>query len=402
MNILFLNRSFYPDIEATGQFLTELCEDLAQKGHEITVIAGRSYLVNNGSSPVFLKREKYKSIDVLRTAGTALPKKFLLFRIINLSSYFLLAFIAGFFLKKKPNIVIAQTDPPVLGLLGIFYSRLYKAKYIYYCQDIYPEVGIITGRLTNPILNFFLKVINMISFKLADEVICIGDDMKNALVKKSVDKDKIFVVHNWADLSNLDFVESNKNPFREKYKLTNIFTIMYSGNIGFTQGLEKLVEVAKHFRNNNRIKFMILGDGAEKSNLQRKVLKLGLLNVEFLPYQERDELRFSLSAADVHLVSIQKGLAGIIVPSKVYSILACSKPFIGWADEESDISNIARTFNCGVTVSPGDVQGMIKAVEWALENPEKLIEMGKNGRKAVEQYFERKVSTNKFNEIIMK
>lgn len=394
MNLLFFNRSFYPSVEATGQFLTELCEDLSAFGHNVTVIAGRH------EKHFLIKRDKYKSIELIRAGGTNLPKEILLFRLINLGTYFLSAFVAGFLVRKKPDIVIAQTDPPVLGLLGIFFSRWYRAKFIYSCQDIYPEIGIITGKLTNPILTFLLKAINLFSFKKADKVICLGEDMKKIIVNKGISKDKVEIVHNWADTNVLKSVNLNENPFRLKHNLQNGFTLMYSGNIGLTQNLEKILEVAKYFKSKNNVKFLLVGDGANKNNLQKLALKAELLNVYFLSYQPKEELKYSLNAPDIHLITFQKGLAGIIVPSKIYGILACGKPFIAWIDEESEISIIARKFKCGIVVPPGDIKKMISTIEWSINNSNELVKMGENGRKASEKFFDRKISTRKFNNIV--
>src|SRR3989338_32023 len=191
MNILFFNRSFYPDIEATGQFLTELCEDLTGFGHKITVIAGRSYHTNEKDKRFFIKKEEYKSIQIIRAHGTTFPKRLLLLRFINLGTYFLSAFFGGFLVRQKPDVVIAQTDPPILGLLGLFFSWWYRAKFIYACKDIYPEIGIVTGKLKNPFLNFLLDKINLLSFSQADKITCLGEDMKKRIVEKSIDDNKI-------------------------------------------------------------------------------------------------------------------------------------------------------------------------------------------------------------------
>ena len=399
MEILFFNRSFYPDTEATGQFLTELCEDLTKSGCNITVICGKSYHVHVERKSFFIQKEKYKSMDIIRARGTTLPKNFLIFRLINLSFYFIFAFIGGFLVKKKPEIVITQTDPPVSGLLGIFFAKWYKAKFIYSCKDIYPEVGVITGRLTNPILNFLLKKINLLSFKSADKIICLGEDMKRRIASKDIDENKIFVIHDWADTASIYPIPESENPFILEYCLQNYFTVMYSGNIGFTQGLDRVIDVADYFKKNKKIKFLLVGEGADKINLQKLVNEQGLTNTIFLPYQPKEKLKFSLSAPNLHLITFVKGLAGVMVPSKIYGILAAGKPFIAWIDKESEIYTITEKFKCGIAVSPGDVQGMISAIEWSINNNEKLIQMGQNARQAALDFFDRKISVAKYKKI---
>ncbi len=400
MNLLFFNRSFYPDTEATGQFLTELCEDLVKLGHHVTVVCGRSYHVNNKSAFKFIAYESYKGIDIFRAYSTRFSKSILLFRLINLGTYFLFAFIAGFFVRQTPGIVIAQTDPPLSGLLGIVFSKWYKAKFIYSCKDIYPDVGIITGRLTNPILNFLLKIINQISFEWSDKVICLGEDMKKRIIERGIEPNKIDIVYDWADTSVLCPVQPSENTFISKYNLNNYFTIMYSGNIGLTQGLDKIIEVADYFKGKSQVKFILVGDGAEKGRLQNLIQEKKLTNIELLPYQPKEELKYSLSAPDIHLITMQEGLAGIMVPSKIYGILACGKPFIAWVDKDSEISLIAARFKCGIQVSPGNIKNMTEVIEWMVSHPKELEAMGVNSRKAAVEYFDRRISIRVFNNLI--
>ena len=399
MNILFFNRSFYPDTEATGQFLTELCEDLTKLGHKITVICGKSYHVSNDEKGQLIKRESYKEIEILRASGTTFPKKSLFLRLVNLGTYFLNAFFAGFLIRQKPDIVIALTDPPLLGLHGIFFSKLFGAKFIYYCNDIYPDVGMITGRLRHPIYIFILKTANMLSFNLADKIIVIGEDMKKRVEKKGIDGKKIEIVHNWADTDALFPI--SVTGFREKYKLENNFLVMYSGNIGLTQNLNKLLEVAENSRNIKEIKFILIGEGADKDKLQSITSEKKLTNVQFLPYQPKEELNQSLNAADIHLITLEKNLAGVMVPSKVYGILACGKPFLAWVDEESEVATIAKKFNVGIVVEPGNVKEMTNTVNWAINNPAKLRQMGENSRKVAIDLFDRKISSNIFNKVLI-
>lgn len=400
MNILIFNRSFYPDIEATGQFLTELTEDLTKYGHNVTVIAGNSSKEKTKKILLFVSKDKYKQIDILRVGQTGFFKKNLFFRLINLTTYFINAFLAGFLVKDKPDVVVAQTDPPVLGLLGYFFAKWYKAKFIYYCNDIYPEIGIVTGKLTNPILNLLLKQINLFSFKSADKVVCLGESMKKNIIDKGIEKDKIDIVHYWADTTLLYPVDKEKNPFIRANNLRNKFIVMYSGNIGLTQNLDKVIEVARYFKEKKDLVFLLIGEGANKSKLITLSNNYGLTNVNFLPYVPKESLHDSLSAANVHLITFQKGLSGVLLPSKVYGILACGKPFIAWVDKESEIYSIAHNYKCGMTVMPNDLEAMKKAIEWTANNPAELEKMGKNSRDTAVNYFDRKIGTGNFNRML--
>ncbi|MBI1857771.1 MAG: glycosyltransferase family 4 protein, partial [Candidatus Melainabacteria bacterium] len=190
------------------------------------------------------------------------------------------------------------------------------------------------------------------------------------------------------------------NLFRKKYDLDNKFLIMYSGNIGLTQGLEDIVKVADRLKENEDIQFLLVGEGASKKKLQDDVKRLVLSNVVFLPYQPKEELSHSLSAPNLHLITLQQGLAGLVVPSKVYGILSCGRPFIAWIEEKSEIFNIVSKYNCGIVVPPGNIEKMVEAILWAVSHPDKLEKMGVNSRNAALNNFDRRVSTAKFNKII--
>lgn len=394
MNILIFNRSFSPDIEATGQLLGELCEDLISFRHDITVICGKPYHTDN-------KKYSLEKVNVLRVWGTAFPKHILFFRLVNLGFYFLFSFFTAFFVKR-PDVIIAQTDPPLSCLLGLFFSRWYKAKFIYTVKDMHPDIGILTGKLKNPLLNFILEKSNMISYQKADKIVCIGKDMKERILKKGINDTKIEVVNDWIDIKEIYPIENNKNPFLEKNGLKNKFIVMYSGNLGLTQGLEKVIDIASHFKEKDELKFVFIGEGANKSNLQNKAKSLNLNNVVFLPYQPKDELKYSLSAANLHLITMEKGLSGVMVPSKIYGILASGRPFIGCVDSDSEIAYIANKYNCGFIINPEDKNEMTARINWCLNNRSNLEGMNKNSRKAAEEKYNRKTSTSRFNEILLK
>ncbi len=401
MHILFLNRSFYPDIEATGQLTTELAESLVKRGYEVTAIAGRSNYVQQNEY-LLIQKENYNGINIIRTAGTILPKRFLFFRLINLATYFIMAFFSGLFLKNKPDVIIAQTDPPLISLIGYFLSKVYNAKFIYYCQDIYPDVGIVSGRLRNPILNFILEKSNIFSYKVADKIIVIGKSMKERLINKGVDKSKIEIIHNWADVDNIYPVEKKDNPFIHENNLEKDFIVMYSGNIGLTQNLEGVINVAESLKDFKDIKFVFIGDGANKIGLEKLIKDKNITNIKLLPYQKKEDLKYSLSAADIHLIPFQKGLSGILIPSKIYNILFSGRPFIGWIDENSEISDIAHEYKCGLIVPPEDEKLLREGIIDSYKNKEKNYKLSLKNIEQVKMIFGKEMAVNKFEKIFSK
>lgn len=402
MHIVFFNRSFYPDIAATGQLLTDLCEGLVHEyGSQVSVVVGPPYHPQNGD---FKKRfplaqEQHNGINILRAHSTNLPKERAIFRFTNYISYFLSSLISGFYLKK-PDVIVALTDPPIIGLAGLLWARIYRAKFVFWCQDIFPEVGLLLEDFRNDPLNRVLDKINRFLLRRADKTIAIGETMKRRLAEiKSAPEQKIEVIHNWADCEKIHPINGS-NPFRSRYRLNNKFVVMHSGNIGLSQDVEKIIDSAKILRRKKDIVFLIIGDGNKKAQLQQRAREWELDNVIFLPYQPKEVLKYSLSAADLFVISLKRGLAGYIVPSKLYGILASGRPFVAAVDPDCEVATVAKLYKCGVLCPPGDPKELASAIVQLYEDLKTLRKMGKKARKAAKNY-DRKVALKSFRGLFL-
>lgn len=398
--ILFLNRCFYPDVEATGQFLTELCEEL-ENDFIVHVICGNP-LYRKVKKRGLIHKTYHRNITVWRVNNTTLPKKFFLTRVVNLISYFIPCFLWTFFIKKM-DYIVAETDPPLLASIAYVYSKIRRCRFIYYSQDIWPQVGIVNEGMTNPLITTVFKGINGFLYKKSDRIIVLGRDMKKRLEEENhVPSFKIGIVENWADPNKIFPIHREDNLFLQKHAIENKFVVMYSGNIGLSQELENIVYAAASLKEIKDILFVLIGEGASKEKLLHLTESLGLPNVKFLPYQEKEELKFSLNAAHIHLITLKEGMKGYIVPSKVYGIMASGRPFIAAVDKDCEIDKLVKEFYCGLTVSPSNVEELKSAVLWAFHNKEDIEKMGENGRKALENFYSRKICTRKFKDILQK
>lgn len=398
--ILFLNRSFYPDVEATGQLLAELCEELS-RDFEVHVLCGKP-LYRKVRTKGLLHKSSYKNITVWRTQNTTLPKNFFPLRLVNLFSYFLFSFGTLFFLQRMDG-VISETDPPLLASLAYTYSRLHRCPFIYYSQDIWPQVGEATGKFSYPFLTRILKKVNGFLYRKADRVVVPGRDMKEVLEKENgVSSYKIDVVENWADLEAIYPVKRENNPFIRKHSLEDRFVVMYSGNIGYSQDWGILLETARSLKEKEEMVFLFIGEGASKKELTNLCSSWGLENVQFLTYQEKNQLKYSLSAAQVHLIPLKKGMKGTMVPSKVYGIMAAGRPFIASVEKGSEIDRIIQEFGCGIRVNPASPQELKAALLWAFQHPQEIENMGLRGKDAVEKHFSRKICGEKFQTTLKK
>jgi colanic acid biosynthesis glycosyl transferase WcaI len=394
MRLLFFNRSFHPDVEATGQLLSELCQDLSND-HEITVVAGRPYNMERFGSWLPVHHEQWGRVEILRAYNPRLDKRRFAARVLNLLSYFCFSFLAGF-RAKPPDIVIVETDPPVLGLVALFFARWYRAKFVFYLQDLYPDIGVVLGKIRNPLLIRLLEASTQRIWNGADRVVVLGEDMRDRVLAKGYPHpDRIRVIPNWVDTERIRPPEGT-NAFRRQHQLDDRFVVMFSGNLGLSQRLEHVIDVAADLAANDRIRFVFVGEGAAKSGLMEQARSRHLENILFLPYQPKESLSVSLSAADIHVVPLQSGVAGLIVPSKVYGILAVGRPFIAAIEEDSHPAQIIRQYRCGLRVAPDSPTELKEAIVWAMDHPQELREMGNCGRDAAVMHFDRRISVNKF------
>lgn len=392
MKIVFFNRSYYPDTGATGQLLTELTQDLVcEHGFDVTVVAGPS---PEGSAPSLVDHE---GVSIVRARGTRFARRGFLGRFANYVTYFLAAFWVSLRLPRA-DIVVALTDPPIIGLVAWAASKRMGARFVFLCQDIFPEVANLLEDFRSDTVNAILQRVNCFLVKRADRIIALGETMKERLVEgKNADPEKITVIHNWADTEAIS-PASKSNAFSRAHGLADKFVVMHSGNIGLSQNLDYLIESAARLHTEPDIVFLIVGDGVRREALERDVEHRGLDNVVFLPYQPREALRESYATADVFVVSLKPGLAGYIVPSKLYGILASGRPYVAAVEPRTEVAAITSEYECGSVIAPGDVGGMVHEIARFHRDRERTERLGRNARRAG-VHFDRRKQVRAYQEL---
>ncbi|HVA80553.1 MAG TPA: glycosyltransferase family 4 protein [Candidatus Binataceae bacterium] len=387
--MLFLNRSFWPDPEATGQFLTELCDDLSA-AHRITVIAGPP-LYRAVAQRALLSRDRRGDIEIIRTFGTRFSKTRLAGRLTNLATYYMLAALAARRLEC-PDIIIAATDPPLLGALGAMLKRRFGCRLVYNVRDLYPDIAYANGALKNPALLTTLRHANAFAYAHSDAIVTLGHDMAERIIAKGVPAAKVSVIPDWVDTTRIHPLACN--PFRAEFG--DRFVVMYSGNIGLSQQLESVLDAAAMLAGDTRIVFLLIGEGARKPALMKLARERGLANVKFLPYRPKEELAQSLGAADLHLIPLMPGAAGCLVPSKIYAILAAGRPFVAMMEPGAEVARIALEHRVGFVVEPGDAVALARTIAGTAEDRDELRAMGLRARALAVNRFDRGLATRAF------
>jgi len=307
-------------------------------------------------------------------------------RLTNYVTYIAVSFL-GASLVRRPDVVVALTDPPPVGLVGLLVARLRKRPFVLVVKDIFPEVAIQLGVLRNPFVITALKWVQRRLFRGADRLVSIGVDMERRLVELGVPPERIETIHDWSDPA---LVQPLPRPtqFRTARGWDERFVVMHSGNVGLSQDLDTVLDAAALVADDKRFLFAIVGEGASKKHLEQRCIQEGASNVEFIPFQEKTDLSESLGSADLHLITLRSGLTGYIVPSKLYGVLAAGKPFVAAMDDWSEPARVAREFGCGRVVPPHDAKALADAIRELSESAD-LSTMGEAGRTALESHFNR-------------
>ena len=381
MKVCFFNRSYWPDDGATGQLLAELCEDLvARHGFEVTVVCGAAP-GHARSGRGLVTEEERRGVRILRAAGTTFHRSRFAGRVANYLSYFASAWLAGRRLGR-PDVVVALTDPPIIGLVARRAARRARARFVYLCQDVFPEVARLVETFRSAPVDRLLERIGRSLIRGADRVVAVGETMRDRLVeRRGADPARTFVIHNWADCAAL-CPRPRDNAFARAHGLAGAFVVMHSGNVGLSQDLDTLIQAATLLRGEPRIRFAIMGGGARREELQSRVAGLGLDNVRFLPRQPKEALADAFGSADAFVVSLKRGLAGSIVPSKLYGVLAAGRPYIAAVEPASEVASITTKHDCGLLTPPGDAQALAGRVRELFGDPALARHLGDNARRA--------------------
>jgi glycosyltransferase involved in cell wall biosynthesis len=386
-----LNQYYEPGVEATGRLLAQLCSGLADD-FEVTVVTGT---LPNASAG----RERREGVDVIRVRSTAFARRRLWLRALNYGT-FLAQSLRVATRAERPDAVLAMTDPPVIGAVALLVARRFRAPLVVISQDVFPETAVRLGRIDNRLVLRLLHMLVGWYLRNGDRVVAIGETMRARLVAKGAPPGRVVVIPNWIDTRALT-PSPRRNEWASATGLAHGFVVMHSGNVGYAQDLDSLVRAATRLRELEDLTIAIIGDGAHSGQLVALARSLAADGVRFLPYQPRELLPQSLSAADVHVVGLAAGLAGYVVPSRLYGILAVARPVICAADAESEVAQLVERVGCGVVIPPGRPDLLAEAIRRAHDGELDLDEMGRRGREYVVAEADRTRAVARYRELLL-
>ena len=394
MTLIFLNRFFYPDHSATSQLLSDLAFGLADRGASVTVITSRSsYEFQDQRLP---PRETINGVRVDRVWTSNFGRSRLALRSIDYLTFYLSAIGALLRSVTRGDVVIAMTDPPMLSIVAAMITKLRGARLINWLQDLFPEVAEaldVGGRL-GPLAFPALRWLRNASLRHAALNVAIGEIMAARLSQFEIEPQRIAVIPNWADCDAIAPVENHANTLRADWLLSQDFVVGYSGNLGRAHDIETLLQAisATDVANaqglpEQRIQWLFIGGGKLFEDLRREARNRNLAAIHFQPYQPRARLSQSLSAADVHIVSLRPELEGLIVPSKFYGVAAAGRPTLFIGAQDGEIARLIERHACGVTIAMGDGVGLAAAVTTMARERDNAGAMGERARAACEARY---------------
>jgi glycosyltransferase involved in cell wall biosynthesis len=398
--IIFVNRYFPPDHSATSQLLGDLAFHLVESGREVSVVTSRQrYDEPHASLPAW---EILAGVHVHRVAATRFGRSQSFGRGFDYLSFWASVGRAVRAVSRPGDILVAKTDPPLLCVAAMRAARQQGLHLVNWLQDLYPEVG---ARLGVPLLG---GPLGAGLTRLRDETlhaavanVAVSDHMAQTVRGRGVIADRVHVIPNWCDDEAVQPLASHDNPLRRAWGLEDRFVVGYSGNLGRAHEFETILAAAERLRHDHRIVFLFIGGGGRIEDLRHRIAERGLeRQFKFVPYQDREVLKYSLTLPDLHWLSLLPELEGLIFPSKLYGIAAAGRPFIAVTAGDGEIADLTRQYECGIVVEPADAAGLAELLTRLSKDAGPLAAMGSRARRMLDKNFTRRCAFQRWRAVL--
>jgi len=366
--------------------LTDLAEYLVGRQVQVYVICSRQlYEKPRARLP---KREVHAGVRVVRIVGTRFGRSSRLGRLADYVSFYAIATIQLATMLRRGDVLVTMTDPPMLSVIGAGVARLRGCTLINWLQDVFPEVASrLEGTAMPAWLERSLRALRDASLRRAHCNVVIGERMREYIIARAVPAPRVQVIENWADGEAIRPRPSAWSALRRKLDAAASFIVEYSGNLGRAHDYHTLLLAAERLRSRRDIVFLMVGGGVGMTALREEVDARRLRNVRFLPYQPRDRLCDSLAAGNVHLLSLLPAMEGLIVPSKLYGILAAGRPTLFVGDVDGEMARALAAGSCGMSVPLGAGGALAAAIERAADDPVAVDRMGQAARRLFDERY---------------
>lgn len=382
MKILLLNLYYPPDTSATAKMAATVVEALSTQ-HQVTVLCGRPSYDPTERRPWRLwQNEQSGGAKAIRVGSTDYSRAQMKRRVVNYLSYVTLAIPKALFVKC--DAVLAMTDPPFQGIVGALVALLKGKPYIYNIRDLYPDMAIGGAIMAPGFLPWIWEKLHRWALRRARLVIVLGEDMRARITRKGVDASKIVVVRDGTEISS---ASASRAPLDDEViraiRGDAKFVLLHAGNLGFYGAWATLVEAIGRLQRDG-ISLVFVGDGAQKPEIE--ALAKGVKNIRFLPFFAASKIPSVLAAPDAHVITVKRGLEGVVVPSKMYGILAAGKPIVAVAAPETDAASLGAKAGFAVSADPDKPQDIEEAIRALAADRKRVQRMEQAARDAAPGY----------------
>lgn len=395
MRILLLNLYFPPDTSATAKMAQAVVAELSTQ-HDVTVLCGRpSYDPTERRAWRLCRTEHSGRVKVIRVGSTDYSRRQMKRRVMNYLSYVALSVPRA--LLVPCDLVLAMTDPPFEGIVGAFVAMLKGKPYVYNIRDLYPDMAV-SGSIIQPgPMARLWEVLHRWALRRVTRVVTLGDDMRRRIIAKGVAESRVVVIRDGAEISQQgkarpDIDAEVVRAIRGDFK----FVLVHAGNLGFYGAWDTLIAAARRLEHDG-IGLVFVGDGAQRGQIETAAA--GIKNVRVLPFFPANKIPSVLAAGDAHMITIRRRLEGVVVPSKLYGILAAGRPIVAVAPAESDAASLTTRIGCGVTADPDSAEDVAAKILTLSVDPERARAMGEAARAAANDY-DRVTELRKFLRIV--
>jgi colanic acid biosynthesis glycosyl transferase WcaI len=380
VRILLLNLYYPPDTSATAKMAETVVKVLAAE-NQVTILCGRpSYDPVARRAWRLYRTEPSGPIRVVRVGSTDFPRIEMRRRVLNYLTYTVLVIPRA--LCTPCDAVLAMTDPPFAGIIGALLAMLKRKPYFYNIRDMYPDMAL-GGSIVEPgLLARVWERLHRWALCRTTKVIVLGEDMRNRILGKGVRAERIEIVRDGAELARAGSAEPDPDVIRA-IRGDLRFVLLHAGNLGFYGAWSSVVAAARQLREDG-IGLVFVGEGAQRKEIEG--LAAGAANIRFLPFFPAGKVSSVLAAADAHLITVKRGLEGVVVPSKMYGILAAGKPIVAVAPRETDAVALGERLGFGVGADPDRPEEIASVVRELASEPERIAKMGAAARQAAKGY----------------
>jgi glycosyltransferase involved in cell wall biosynthesis len=385
--LLFVNRYFSPDESATSQLLSDLAVELVAAGYCVEVVTSRQRYEDPAAR--LPSQESVDGVSVHRIWTSRWGRDSLLGRSIDYLTFYLSAGVWLLRYAGRGDVIIAKTDPPLIGVVAALAGRLKGARLVNWLQDFYPEVAEELQVGGVGMASGLLKRLRDWGLRRARMNVVIGRCMAEMLQSRGIRTERITVIPNWVDDAAIVPLPREGHPLRTEWELDGVFVIGYSGNMGRVHEFDALIDAISLLVRERQVRFLFIGAGARKNELRDVVEERDLVNTLFKPFQPQDRLKYSLTLPDVHVVTLQHVLEGLIVPSKFYGAIAAGRPVIFLGPPGCEVARVIREWDCGYVIDQRDGAELARILRVLRDDPERCQLLGEGARRAVEAHYGR-------------